>query len=181
MKTLFVLISFLSALCFADSHPKKEKHHEHREHGAHVHGGGTLAIAFDDAKGKVEFKGAAEGILGFEHQPRSDKDKKTVADEAAHFEKDISKLVQFDPSLNCQFQKDLIGQVPEEGEEGSGEHSDWAANFSVTCNRSPLGTKITIDFTSFKRIKDLDITALIGSAQKSAEYKGRKPVVIELK
>jgi hypothetical protein len=181
MKTILILISLFSVLSLAAEPTKKEKRHEHREHGAHIHGGGTLAIAFDDMKGKIEFKGAAEGILGFEHQPRSDQDKKTVADAIAHFEKDISKMIQFDPSLNCQLTKDMIGQVPEEGEEGSGEHSDWAANFSVACGKSPVGTKLTVDFTSFKRIKDLDITVLAASVQKSAEYKGKKPVVIELK
>ncbi len=77
----------------------KEKKHEHREHGAHVHGAGNLAIAFDDAKGKIEFKGAAEGILGFEHKPKNKKDEKAVADAVAHFENDISKMIQMDASL----------------------------------------------------------------------------------
>lgn len=178
MKSIFFIISFFSILSFA---------HEHREHGAHEHGAGKLAIAFDDAqpgspavKGKVEFKGAAEGILGFEHQPRNDKDKKIVADATAHFENDIGKLVQMDQSLDCKFTKELIGQVPEEGEEGSGEHSDWAANFNVTCAKSPVGTKMTVDFSSFKRLHDLDITVLAGNVQKSAEFK-KKPVAIELK
>jgi hypothetical protein len=180
MKTIFVIVSLISILSFAKSHPTTEKHHEHREHGAHVHGGGTLAIAVDDLNGKVEFKGAAEGILGFEHQPRSENDKKTVTDAIALFENNISKMVQFDSSLNCQFKKEMIGQVPEKGHEGSGEHSDWAANFSVVCGKSPVGTKLTIDFTSIKRLKDLDITLLVGSVQKTAEFKG-KPVIIELK
>lgn len=181
MKTVFGLICLISTFSFAASHSKAEKHHEHREHGAHVHGGGTLAIAFDDLKGKIEFKGAAEGILGFEHQPRSAKDKKTVADAVLMFENDISKMIQFDPALNCQFKKEMVGQIPEEGEEGSGEHSDWAANFSVACGKSPLGTKLTIDFSNINRLKDLDITVLAGSVQKSAEFKGKKPVVLDLK
>ncbi len=158
----------------------KEKKQEHREHGAHVHGAGNLAIAFDDTKGKIEFKGAAEGILGFEHKPKNKKDEKAVADAVAHFENDIGKMVQMDASLGCQLTKEMIGQVPEEGEEGSGEHSDWAANFTVACAKSPLGTKIVIDFSSFKLLKDMDITVLAGTVQKSAEFK-KKPVTIELK
>jgi hypothetical protein len=181
MKTIFVFISLFSILSLADSHSKTDKHHEHREHGAHVHGGGTLAIAFDDLNGKIEFKGAAEGVLGFEYQPRSEKDKKAVAEAVAMFENNISKMVQFDPSLNCKFKKELIGQVPEKGEEGSGEHSDWAANFAVTCEKSPIGTNLTVDFSNIKRLKDVDITVLVGSVQKSAEFKGKKPVIIELK
>ncbi len=184
MKNLVLIMSLLTLTLIVDGasakEAKKEKTHEHREHGAHEHGAGKLAIAFDDAKGKIEFKGAAEGILGFEHQPRSEKDKKAVAEASQHFEKDIAQMIQLDPSLNCQFTKEMIGQVPEEGEEGSGEHSDWAANFAVTCAKSPVGTTVTVDFSSFKLLKDVDVTVLAGAVQKSAEFK-KKPVVIELK
>ena len=169
---IMTIILFLGLTCFA-----KEKH---REHGAHVHGDGKLAIAFDDTKGKIEFKGAAEGILGFEHKAKNAKDKKTLSEAILFFENNISKMIQFDSSLNCQFTKEMIGQVAEEGEEGSGDHSDWAANFAVTCDKSPLGSKLTIDFAHFKRLKDIDVTILAGSIQKSVEFKG-KPITTELK
>lgn len=172
---LFILISaFIAAQsCFAKG--------AFRELGAHVHGNGTLSIAFDANQGRIEFKGAAEGILGFEHQPRTAKDKKTVAEAVAHFENDIGKMVAFEPSLNCQFKKEMIGQVPEAGHEGSGEHSDWAANFSVHCNKSPLGTKLAIDFGSFKLLRTVSVAVLVEAVQKSAELRDGKPVSIDLK
>ena len=170
--SILISILFFTFTSFAAD----KKKHVHREHGAHAHGTGNLAVAFDDTKGKIEFKGAAAGILGFEHKSKNKKDEKAVADAVAHFENDISKMVQMDASLGCQFTKELIGQVPEEG---SGEHSDWAANFTVVCTKSPLGTKIVIDFSSFKFLKDLDITVLAGSLQKSAEFK-KSPVTVEL-
>lgn len=172
---IIIAILFLTTSALA-----KEKKHEHREHGAHVHGDGNLSIAFDDTQGKIEFKGAAEGILGFEHEPKSKKDKNTVADAVAQFENEIGKMVQMDPSLGCQFNKELIGQVPEGGEGGSGEHSEWAANFVVACSKSPLGTKIIIDFSRFKLLKDVDITVLAGAVQKSVKFK-KNPVMIEIK
>ncbi|PIS11288.1 MAG: hypothetical protein COT73_04760 [Bdellovibrio sp. CG10_big_fil_rev_8_21_14_0_10_47_8] len=176
MKKIIFSFALFSVAAFADSHSKHEKH---REHEAHVHGSGSLAIAFDANKGKIEFLGAAEGILGFEYQPRTAKDKKAAAEATERFEKDIGKIVQMDPALKCQFTKDLIGQVPEKGEEGSGKHSDWAANFSVSCAKDPVGTKIKVDFSSFERIKDVDITVLAGAIQKSVEYKGSS-VIIDL-
>ncbi len=177
MKTMILFLVMITTSVFANSH-KKEKH-EHREHGAHVHGSANLAIAFDDAKGKVEFKGAAEAILGFEHQARSEKDKKTLADATSYFEKEMSRMVKMDPALNCQFAKETVGQVPEEGEKNQAEHSDWSAVFTVTCAKAPVGSKITVDFTHFPHLNDLDITVLAGSIQKSAEYK-KKPVTIDL-
>lgn len=172
---ILIAILFLSSNVFA-----KVKTHEHREHGAHVHGSGVLAIAFDGTKGRVEFKGAAETVLGFEHKPKNKNDEKVVSDAVAYFEKNIDKMIRMDASLDCQFKKEMIGQIPEEGEEASGEHSDWAANFNVLCSKSPIGTKIEIDFGHFKSVKDLDITVLAGAVQKSAEFK-KKPVSIELK
>ncbi len=171
----------LSALLFFSLNTfAAKKKHDHREHGVHVHGSGNLAIAFDETKGKVEFKSAAEGILGFEHKPKNKNDEKVVADAIANFEKNISKMIQFDASLDCLFTKEIIGQVSEKDDEGSGEHSEWAANFTVVCAKSPIGTTLIIDFSSFKFLNDLDITVLAGSIQKSAEFK-KKPVSIELK
>lgn len=177
MKLLTIVTTvLLSATAMA----KDKKHSHHREHGAHEHGAATLAIAFDDAKGKIEFKGAAEGVLGFEHKAKSKKDEKAVADAVTYFETNIAKMIQLDSSLSCQFTKDMIGQVAEEGKEGSGQHSDWAANFTVTCAKSPVGTKVTIDFSYYKSIKDIDVTVLAGSLQKTAEFK-KKAITIELK
>lgn len=179
MKLLILVVSLFSVTVFADAKAKKSNH-AHRHHEAHVHGSGTLSIAFDENKGKVEFKGAAEGVLGFEHKPKNKKDQKTVDEAILKFENEIAKMVQLDSSLNCQFTKEQIGQIPEEGEESSGEHSNWAANFNVTCLKSPVGTSLKIDFSNFKLIKDVDITVLTGSVQKSAEFK-KKPIVIDLK
>lgn len=172
MKLLFLLL--VSGLSF--NAVAKEKH----SHGAHVHGVAKLAVAFDELKGKVEFKGAAEGVLGFEYAPKTEKDKKAVADVTKYFEEEISQMVQLDASLGCQFTKEQIGQVPEAGEKTITKHSEWVANYTVVCKKSPLGTKITFDFTQITHLNDLDITVLVGNLQKSEEFK-KKPVTIELK
>lgn len=165
------------------------KKKEHRHHEAHVHGGATLSIAFDQLKGKVEFKAASEGVLGFEHEAKSEKDKKKLTDTVAKFESSIGSMIKFDESAGCAFTKEKIEMVPEKEdhdekekghEEHKGEHSDFIANFSVDCKKEIKGTKVTFDFTSFKGLKDLDVTLLVGDLQKSVEVK-RKPVTIELK
>lgn len=178
----------LSAIMlFSFSSFAKEKK-EHRHHEAHVHGGATLNIAFDQLKGKVEFKAASAGVVGFEHAAKSEKDKKTVADMISNIDANISKMIKFDSSLGCVFVKEKIEVVPEVDEDHNekdhgkkhGEHSDFLASFNVTCAKSVLGSKVTFDFTTLKKIKDLDVTVLIDSVQKTAEVKS-KPVVLELK
>lgn len=161
---------------------------EHREHGAHEHGSASLSIAFEESQnknsgsvtGRVEFKAAAEGILGFEHTAKSDKDKKILAEAIEDFAAKISFRIKMDPKLNCQFVKDTIGMLAEKGHGGSGQHADFAANFNVRCDKSPLGTSMVLDFTDLKKIKDIDVTLLVGNLQKSAELK-MKPVQLELK
>lgn len=165
------------------------KKKEHRHHEAHVHGGATLSIAFDQLKGKVEFKAASEGVLGFEHEAKSEKDKKKLSDAIAKFEASIGSMIRFDESTGCVFTKEKIEMVAEkedhdakekDHDEHKGEHSDFVAQFGVDCKKEVKGTKVTFDFTSFKGLKDLDVTLLVGDLQKSVEVK-RKPVTIELK
>lgn len=172
----------LAAPSFANHHSGKHRHQVHHEHSAHSHGSGTLNIAFDAEKGTVEFKAAAESILGFEYEASNDKDKKTVAEMTRKFETDIAKMIEMDPALGCQFQKEKISQVSETEAKGKkpSKHSDWSAIFSIICKGSPVGTTIKVDFSSFKSLKDLDITILASTLQKSAEYNGM-PVAIELK
>ncbi len=170
-----IILSTLSFQTFA-----KEKHAEHRHHESHVHGAAELAIAFEGNKGKIEFKAAAEGILGFEKIAKNKKELQKVQEVTKMFEKNISQYVQLDASLKCQYSKEKIEQIAEANQKGSGTHSDWVANYKLTCDKSPVGTKLTVDFKEFKKLKDVDITLLADTLQKSAEYKG-KPVVIELK
>jgi hypothetical protein len=159
------------------------KNKEHRHHEAHVHGHATLNIAFDQVKGKVEFKAASQSILGFEHQAKSEKDKKIMSEAISIFETAIGSMVKFDESLGCVFMKEKIEMMAEnQGYEKykKGEHSDFVASYNVECKKELKGTKVTFDFTQFKGIKDLDVTLLVDDLQKTVEVK-RKPVTVELK
>lgn len=169
MKGLIIAgIVLVSLTSFAE---KKHRHHE-----AHSHGAGQLNIAFDNLVGKIEFKAAAEGIVGFEHQAKSDKDKKAVTDAISKFENQISHMVAFEAKAQCSFLKEKVEVVSEK----DSHHSDFAASYQVTCKQSLLGSQLTIDFTSFKKIKDLDVVIMVNDLQKSVEVKS-KPVTIELK
>ncbi len=149
----------------------------HREHGAHVHGSATLAIAFDQSKGHIEFKTAAWSILGFEHAAHSEKDKKILSEARAKFEKEISKLIAFSPALNCHLKLTKVEQVPESAHS---QHSNFLAQYDVECAKSPKGSQLKIDFSQFAALKDLDITVLIEELQITAEAKG-KALQLDLK
>lgn len=169
MKLIFTI--FLLVLTLNSNAEKKHRHHE-----AHSHGSAQLNIAFDNMVGKVEFKAAADGIVGFEHQAKSEKDKKELAKAISQFESNISQMVVFESKAQCEFLKEKVEVVSEK----DSHHSDFIATYQVTCKQNLLGSQLKVDFTSFKRIKDLDVVVMVNDLQKSVEVK-LKPVTIELK
>jgi hypothetical protein len=168
--TMFSILTLLSTISFADDHKKKHKHY-----GAHVHGAGHISLAFDGLKGRFEFKAPAEAILGFEHEAKSEKDKKTLADAISKFETETSKLVQFSVDSNCSFAKDKVSFEKE-----SDSHADFLAYFDVVCQLPIFGTKVTFDFTSFQKLHNVDVTVLVDDLTKTGKI-GKRPLTIELK
>ena len=87
---VFLLMMVVSSMVMAK--------HEHREHSAHKHGAGTLAIAFDGAKGQLQLQVPGESIFGFEYEAASEKDKKIQKDMIEKLQSKISEMVVFDAS-----------------------------------------------------------------------------------
>ena len=75
---------------------------EKRHHDAHVHGVAEINIAVEGAKATVEFRAPAESLMGFEHEAKSESDKKKrdAALEQLRTKKD--QMVVFDPKLDCK-------------------------------------------------------------------------------
>lgn len=166
------MITVISLSAISDKAP-------HRHQDAHVHGSASLNIAFDTLEGKVEFKTASDSLLGFEHKAKTEIEQKKLKDLIAKFESEISKMIIFDPSLGCSFSKEKIEMIAQDPDH-SGKHSDFIADFKMRCKKSIIGTKLLIDFTPFKGLRDLDIIVLAGDIQKSAEAK-QKVITIDLK
>lgn len=169
----FALSSILFVCLAATAHDNKK----HRHHEAHSHGHGELAIAFDGLVGQVEFKTPANDIVGFEHQAKSEKDKAKVAAATNEFATKIATYIQFKSDLGCQFEKKSIEMVADADESN---HSDFVARFTVTCTKAINGSNVVFDFTSQKRIKNIEATVLVGDLQLKAEIKSKK-TTLEIK
>lgn len=172
MKPVILIVLAASLTTLAHSPSKK-----HREHGSHVHGHATLGIAFDKLNGNIEFKAASAGVLGYEHTPKSAKDKKQLEDLNKNFETNISKYIQFDESAGCTFTKKSIGIVKEKANDS---HSDFIAQFGVVCAKEVKGTNLVLDFGSLNKLKEVDVTVIIDDLQLTAEIKTKK-ITMELK
>lgn len=173
MKTIVsVISSILFFSIFATAQDKK-----HREHKAHSHGHAELSIAFDSLVGQVEFKSPAESIVGFEHQPKSDKDKQKLAAVKVDFETNIAKYIQFDSSLLCKFEKKSIDMISDTKDD---HHSDFVARFDVSCSKPIQGSTVLFDFTSIKKLKEIETTVLAGELQLKTQIRTKK-TTLEIK
>lgn len=128
---------------------------------AHVHGVGSVSIAFDGNIGKVELTAPADSIVGFEKAPKTEAQKKKQAAALEKLSSKIADMVAFESGLACAFVQDHV-------EMKAGEHGDVDGSWNVTCARNPIGTKITFEFQKFfPALRKVEIIALIGGLQKS--------------
>lgn len=184
---MIAFFSFLLQIHVAFSQPHQ---HEHREHGAHVHGAAQIGIAFDSTNGEVDVKAASDSIIGFEHSAVTESDQKKQQMALEKFEKTIAEMIQFHSSLKCQWSKKQleVTSLTAKDETDSkvhsqqkpqarvikakhkGEHSEVNGRFIVICQKSPVGTQITFNIQKyFPQLKDVDVQFLGGDVQKSIE------------
>lgn len=142
----------------------KDEKHEHHQHGAHVHGEAKLTIAMDGKKSlDIVLESPADSILGFEHDAKSAKDKKTQKEV---FEKLVAKAGQWlasDKLVACK----AINAKPEIEKEEGEEHSEVHFSYRLECSEEITANKIEVGFfKEFKKLKKLKVAVLKESSQK---------------
>lgn len=157
-----VAVSFFS-LNLTQAHSKKHHHHQK----AHVHGAAKMAVAFEGLQGKLEFEAPSESIYGFEHEAKTEKQKKAVADALLKLEQKMPEMVVFATSLGCSWTKNKIEVVREDGDS---KHSDVKAEFSLACQQSPLNSEVKLQFSAhFPKLKSVETQWIVDQIQKSTK------------
>lgn len=131
---------------------------------AHIHGHGTMDIAFDGNTGKIHLEIPGESIFGFEHQAKSKKDVQKKEAALKKLEDKISEMVVFEAALNCKIAKDIF-EVNQEV-----QHADVDAEFSVTCDKPVLGSSISFNFPKvFSKFSKIKVNIVVDSVQKTTQ------------
>ena len=136
---------------------------------AHQHGAAELTLAPQANALTITLHSAADNILGFEHEPRTDRQKETKQKAEAILKTQISDLFSLPTDLNCQWKVDRF-------EDGSStkpdsHHRDYAIQWSAQCKK-PLPQTLIINLgNSFPRIHKLSVVVLGESGQKSLKLK----------
>lgn len=162
------------------------EHHEH-EKGlhAHEHGSIKLDIAVEGKTIEVGIDGPAESFLGFEHAPKTDKEKKTFESARDLWAKDLlTKIFILDKKLGCtssevKFEQEIEDhkdQKDEKGKKEAGIHSDIEASAKIICTQDLKGQSLTIALKKqYPHIKKLTID-VVASETKSINAKAEEVI-----
>jgi Protein of unknown function (DUF2796) len=162
---------------------------EKRRHDAHVHGVGEINIAVEGAKATVEFRAPAESVMGFEHEAKSESDKKKRDNALEQLRAKGSQMVVFDPKLGCKSSdmktaiveakgdsaKAQAGKDAHKDQKKSGEHREVHGTFSVACDKPLAGSRVRFGVSKvFRDIQEIKVQVVGDSGQSGATIKKDK-------
>ena len=109
------------------------------QHAAHEHGAVTFNIAVEQNTLAVELEAPAINVVGFEHPPRTDEQRKAASDAAALFESGRG-LFGVPSAAGCRLRETKVhapggeGSPAESGDDGHGAgHRDYRVHVSFNC------------------------------------------------
>ncbi|MBS7777569.1 DUF2796 domain-containing protein [Acidovorax sp. CCYZU-2555] len=133
--------------------------HQH----AHTHGLMTLDVAVDAQTVTLAIASPLDSFLGFERAPRTDAERKRVADMVARL-KAADQLFQPDAAADCKLTKvELesaalgLGTAHDHGHGEKGEHADIAVDIVFTCAKAADARFIDVKlFDAYPRLRSID-------------------------
>jgi hypothetical protein len=156
-----------------------EKRHAH----SHVHGAAEMNIVVEGKSVVVEFRAPTEGIMGFEHEAKSDADKKKHDDAVKILKERFAEMVSLEKKLGCTpgaaevtvARTDAAGKEAGGSVKTGGEHREVRARHIFTCQSDPTGSRVRFGVTKlFPNIHELKVQVLSGNNQAGATIKRDK-------
>ena len=141
---------------------------------AHEHGKAKIGIAVEGNRAMIDFEAPAEGVIGFEREPRTPAQKAQQQAGLQAMRNRIGEIVRFDPSLQCRYQPQSVEAKREPGE----DHAEVRAEFTVECARDLRGTRVQFGVSRvFPRIRTVFAQVLSGTQQSAAEIRNDLPPI----
>jgi len=130
----------------------------HETHEAHVHGIANLSLVQDGNKLLLEFDSPLDNLLGFEHTPRTDKQKQAARDLLDLMHKPAS-LIKLTAEADCQLNAVKL-QAPvlqASTSAGKDEHANLHAEYEYTCAKVVALKSLQLSlFDSFPAVRKVD-------------------------
>ena len=154
MKRSFIFVRCLTAVLSLFAMPATA-----HEPGAHVHGLARLQVAIDGNTVTLDLESPLDNLLGFEHMPRTDKEKVIVRNMAERL-KQAASLFAPTPVAQCvPVSVKLESPVLEPAKEAyGGGHADLDAEFVFRCERPDVLRDLEVKlFDYFANLRQLDV------------------------
>jgi hypothetical protein len=145
-----------------------------RQHRGHQHGVGRLEVALDGGALRIALDSPADSFLGFEHAPRTDAQRQTVA----RVEQQLRQPAQlFTPAGGAACQAETPRTEIKLPPPGSREtHSEIEAEWGWQCAQpAALGHVDVGLFKAFPRLKELRVRIVTARGQTAAVLKPGAP------
>jgi Protein of unknown function (DUF2796) len=163
--TVILAALFTTTPALATNATAQEKHQAHR------HGAATLQVSVDGRTLHITLEGPADNLLGFEHAPRTEAQKKTVARADEQLKQPLG-LFTTPPGAECRAQPARVDMKLPTG--GSGEtHSEVEAEWRWDCGQPGALTHVDLVglFKAFPRLRQLTVQIITSQGQKTAVLK----------
>lgn len=128
---------------------------------SHVHGALHMGMAVEKNEVEITIDGPSESLLGFEHAPKTEKEKKIYLEAENNWKTNLSSFVIFESHLQCKQIESSFKQHK------AGKHSDIEASAKFVCAKdvSPSTVHIALKKT-FKHIKKLSVEVVSQQIQR---------------
>lgn len=161
MKTLLASLILVAAPAFA------------RGVKAHEHGIATVSIAIDKNMLLIGAEMTAEAAFGFEHIPKTDAEKKKVADVRKTLKEQGLDLFVFPTDLGCKLTNVLLSDSL-----AASGHADVDVDYTFSCEKSAAGSTLKLGLLKvFPRIKKVKVQVLSDAKQTGSEVTSADDVI----
>ncbi len=136
---------------------------------AHVHGQAHLEVAVDGGTLTLRLESPADSLVGFEHSPRTDKERQAVAAMKQRLDAP-DKLFQPTPAAQCQVTGVKLESTLFEAGQEDAVHGDLDAEFVFHCAQPARLQNIEVKlFAPFPGIKQLSAELAGPKGQKTMQ------------
>jgi hypothetical protein len=135
--------------------------HVAAQEAKHVHGTVRLDVAIEGGKLTIQLEAPLDSVLGFEHRPRTDAQRKAAAALLEQM-KDVRAVVRPDADAQCSLaessvESDALAPARPGTTAKDGEHADLDATYEFTCAQPQNLRKLDVAlFDSFKRVRRVE-------------------------
>ena len=162
-----------------------------RQKDSHEHGAANLKMALEGEKLQIEFEVPSESLIGFEHFPKSQSNRKDFS-ESIKILSDPARLFSISSDSECllvgmKISQSLFSNEEEHGHDESKEdhghdesekseiHSEFKSNYSWNCQHldeiDSIGTQL---MTFFPKIEEIRVNWISNNGQGSLELESKE-------